>query len=385
MNKRLNILLCQIVDADPEKGIAQIPYAELLCNALSEAGNNVQLLIRKGTKKRFTLINNNTEIIEADIPNFRFFNIGIIIKYFQLLFFIKQILNEKKIDIFHLVNSHPSFLFWGCAVPSSKFAMTMHNAKFRFGEGVSIANCIIEHYQAFKAARIFTGGIQEKETAHNRFKITVPNISKKLVVSHMGAFDYFSNDNSNVTLEKNTSPPTAAFFGRIVPYKGLKYLKEAWKMVKHKIPNAKLIIIGPGNDGGLQLERMDGIEFHNRYVPDDEAARLLSQVDVFVLPYVQGSQTTVISIAHSLSKPVICSDVGSFAELLGNGGTLVPPCDAKALYNALVAYLQDRKLAERIGKKGKEYTEKNFSWNRIAQIHNNVYNEIVSINNKSFK
>jgi glycosyltransferase involved in cell wall biosynthesis len=53
---------------------------------------------------------------------------------------------------------------------------------------------------------------------------------------------------------------------------------------------------------------------------------------------------------------VVASASGGLLEIVrdGESGVLVPPCDPEALAKALLLLLQDRQLAERMGRAGRE-------------------------------
>jgi len=80
-------------------------------------------------------------------------------------------------------------------------------------------------------------------------------------------------------------------------------------------------------------------------------------------------------VAHSLGKPVICTDVGSFSEVTGEGkgGIIVPPKNPKALAEALTRLLGNRSLSQRMGEEGKRHTLIRYSWENIAKVYMAAY------------
>jgi glycosyltransferase involved in cell wall biosynthesis len=90
---------------------------------------------------------------------------------------------------------------------------------------------------------------------------------------------------------------------------------------------------------------------YDEYVPDEKRAQLFRQASVVVLPYTEATQSGVIPVAYSFSKPVVATAVGGIPSQVENGvtGYLVPPRDEKALAGAIVRLLLDRNLRYMLG------------------------------------
>jgi glycosyltransferase involved in cell wall biosynthesis len=172
------------------------------------------------------------------------------------------------------------------------------------------------------------------------------------------------------------------FFGKISPYKGLDYLIQAVKFLHKNIADIKLTIAGSGNfDSFYPLIRdIDYIHVDNRFIPDEEVGELFSRASIVVMPYTDGSQSGIISIAASFKKPVVATDVGNFSEMIINGktGLLVPPRDPQALAEAMEKLLVNDKLRYEMGENAYKFMNENFSWEKIAQQTYQVYEEAIA-------
>jgi glycosyltransferase involved in cell wall biosynthesis len=142
--------------------------------------------------------------------------------------------------------------------------------------------------------------------------------------------------------------PVVLFFGFVRKYKGLEYLIRALPEVLRNLP-AQLLIVGEfweDRDAHLQLIEELGLQQHvtvvDRYVPNEEIGLYFSAADVVVLPYVDATQSAVVSLAYAFDKPVITTDVGGLPEVVTDGetGFVVPPRDQAALAAAIVKYFQ---------------------------------------------
>jgi glycosyltransferase involved in cell wall biosynthesis len=142
--------------------------------------------------------------------------------------------------------------------------------------------------------------------------------------------------------------PVVLFFGFVRKYKGLEYLIRALPQVLRNLP-AQLLIVGEfweDRDAHLEMIEKLGLQQHvtvvDRYVPNEEIGLYFSAADVVVLPYVDATQSAVISLAYAFDKPVITTDVGGLPEVVTDGetGFVVPPRDHAALAAAIVKYFQ---------------------------------------------
>ena len=59
-------------------------------------------------------------------------------------------------------------------------------------------------------------------------------------------------------------------------------------------------------------------------------------------------------------------------------GLLVPPSDPLALASALNTLLENKKLRESYGRKGKEIVEEYFSWNVVLERVIRIYNQLLN-------
>ena len=145
------------------------------------------------------------------------------------------------------------------------------------------------------------------------------------------------------------------FFGLLRPYKGVKYLIEAYENLPVDfIEKSRLLIVGETwedkESKELAKESKFGnkIEVVNRYVSDDEISLYFSASDVLVIPYTRASQSGVAHIGMAFGMPIIASEVGGLKESLGKyeGTVFVQPESAEEIANALMSVFDERKEFE---------------------------------------
>jgi glycosyltransferase involved in cell wall biosynthesis len=165
--------------------------------------------------------------------------------------------------------------------------------------------------------------------------------------------------------------PTLLFFGRIVLYKGLDILLQAYADIR-QTHQARLVIAGEGDLKPYQnmLRNLPDLEVINHWIPEDEIEELFLKSDLLVLPYTGASQSGVIPIAAALGLPVIATCTGGIPEQIedGKSGWLVEPASKDALAAAIMEALNHPELTRQRGEALRmRYESQLFSWEQIAR------------------
>lgn len=113
-----------------------------------------------------------------------------------------------------------------------------------------------------------------------------------------------------------------AYIGRIVPYKGIHLLIEAFKKLPEKA-SATLDIYGDLTELPTYVQELQGlagsvstIHFQGRF-PRQEIGSVLSSVDVLILPSLwYENAPVVIAEAFAARTPVVATDLGGMAEIV---------------------------------------------------------------------
>src|SRR5438067_10927258 len=172
------------------------------------------------------------------------------------------------------------------------------------------------------------------------------------------------------------------FFGRIWEYKGLEYLIRAEPLISARVPQARILIAGQGEDFEPYRRMMKNPErflVDNEYISEARTAEYYHRAAVVVLPYIEASQSGVISLAYSAGKPVVATTVGGLPEMVEDGrtGFLVPPRDSVQLAEAVTKLLLDESLGRQMGANGKRKMEEECPPRVVAQKTLEVYRRAV--------
>lgn len=137
---------------------------------------------------------------------------------------------------------------------------------------------------------------------------------KKVLLTPLPFLDF--GDPDSVTEPLQSRGLSMLFFGRLEPYKGLQELLEAMRIVgTGNVSNVSLIIAGSGPEVRLkEFYTQRNVYWLSEWIPDEEIPNLFNSADLVILPYIQASQSGVISIAHRYGVPVAITPVGGLKE-----------------------------------------------------------------------
>lgn len=178
-------------------------------------------------------------------------------------------------------------------------------------------------------------------------------------------------------------PLRLLFVGRFAFNKGLDVLRTvAVRLVAEGRENAVRFLLA--GDGPMLNElRRDGLPSNMELLGkvDDAALEAAYQhCHALVLPTRFEGMPTVVLEAMAHARPVIVSDVGASADLVDtSNGHLLPPGDAAALYQAVLAMMQSG-TAERMamGRASWERARTRFTWPAVAAATLELAHEVAS-------
>jgi len=142
--------------------------------------------------------------------------------------------------------------------------------------------------------------------------------------------------------------PVILFVGRLSPHKGVHLLIEVFKLVKQRIPDAKLLIVGKPdfNDYYEYLKKIsDNSVIFAGYVPDKELPYYYAACDIYATCSLQEGFNLPLIEAQACGKPVVAFDIGPHREVVGYG-YVVDVMDLEKFSNKIVELLNmsERKI-----------------------------------------
>jgi glycosyltransferase involved in cell wall biosynthesis len=146
--------------------------------------------------------------------------------------------------------------------------------------------------------------------------------------------------------------PLVVCSGRLCHQKGQDVLLSAWPLVRNKVPDATLILLGTGPAGeSLNRNLPAGVVLGGE---QEEVRDWLVAADVVAVPSRWEGLAYAILEGMAAGRPVVATDVAGARESIGQeAGEVVPIGDAPRLADAISARLLTHEVAEREGTAGR--------------------------------
>ncbi|MFF5453340.1 glycosyltransferase family 4 protein [Streptomyces sp. NPDC012950] len=274
---------------------------------------------------------------------------------------VRRWLHDNGFDVVHIHEpTSPSLGLLTCWAAQGPIVATFHTSNPR-------SRAMIAAYPILQPAL-------EKISA----RIAVSEYARRTLVEHLGGDAVVIPNGVDVDFFARAEPKkewqgeTLGFIGRIdEPRKGLPVLMKALPRVLTERPGARLLVAGRGDEeeavASLPREMRSRVEFLGM-VSDEDKARLLRSVDVYVAPNTGGESFGIILVeAMSAGAPVLAADLDAFAQVLDQGGAgeLFANEDADALADAAIRLLGDEERRKELSTRGSAHVRR-FDWSTVG-------------------
>lgn len=137
--------------------------------------------------------------------------------------------------------------------------------------------------------------------------------------------------------------PVLLCFGIVRAYKGIRYAIEALAELKKRGQIYHLLIAGEmWEDKRIYLDQIEEsgvtneVTIEDRYIPNEEVNLYFSAADIFLAPYVDGTQSAAIKLALGYGLPIVATDI-LVDEMLAQSSSVlfIKPGSASELSSAI--------------------------------------------------
>ncbi|HUL62834.1 MAG TPA: glycosyltransferase family 4 protein [Methanocella sp.] len=189
--------------------------------------------------------------------------------------------------------------------------------------------------------------------------------------------------------------PMIFFVGRLTWVKGADTLTMAMAQIVREIPDAKLVIVGSGEQQDMlrNIVQQNGLEnnvvFNFKYITEDERRLHYAACDVAIFPSKYEPFGIVSLEAMAMGKPVIVGATGTsgfreqvipFGEKIC--GFHINPHDPSDIAKFAILLLKDKELQRTMGVNARKRVLEAFTWEKAAQDTLHVYEEAVQVYRK---
>ncbi|MDN5766658.1 MAG: glycosyltransferase family 4 protein [Humibacillus sp.] len=227
-----------------------------------------------------------------------------------------------------------------------------------------------ERRQYHAAAHVFAFSDEARESLVNDYDVRPERVS---VVGAGVNFTDLPSESHLVhtghpaqSRELRTASQTILFVGNDFERKGGPELLEAFRLVRERVPAARLQIVGTPHP----IAPQEGVEVFGRVNGREAMSQLYRNAAVFCLPSFFDPYPLVVLEAMAHGLPVVATPTCGVPEMVLDEGTglLVEhgPDGVARLADALVRVLVDPPYAARLGAAGRRRIEERFLWQHVV-------------------
>jgi glycosyltransferase involved in cell wall biosynthesis len=180
--------------------------------------------------------------------------------------------------------------------------------------------------------------------------------------------------------------PVVLFLGRLHPKKGLDLLVPAFAEVVRSVPEARLVLVGPGDAGYVaKLKAViaaanitERVAFLGPLAGREKWAALAT-ARVFALTSYQENFAITAVEAMSIGTPVMLSHrVNIWPDVKSANAGIISELDTTLIAGNLLKVLSDAGFANRLGINGRTLVRQTYSWDQTADAAEIAYRDVLT-------
>ena len=172
---------------------------------------------------------------------------------------------------------------------------------------------------------------------------------------------------------------------RLVPIKNVRLLVDAIAMLRERVPNVHLLVVGDGPEHASVAARIAERDLRDCVtltgsVPHADTPSYYRAGDVFALSSDFDNSPNAVLEAMACGRPIVATDSGGVRDFVADhaGGAIVPTRNAAALADAIGRYLLEPELSRRVGDHNRRRASADFSWRESARQLHAVYQSAIA-------
>lgn len=163
---------------------------------------------------------------------------------------------------------------------------------------------------------------------------------------------------------------------------GYYIVLEAVSLLRREFPGIRLLIVGDGAKRPLVERKISELGLEGTVellgnLSSDATEAIVARSDVYVHgALLEGCSLAVVE-AMMAGKPIVASAAGGTPEIIKDGETgLLSQPSAEAFADAIKRVLSDKKLADCLSMKAREYAGRELSWHAVSMRYLDLYRSL---------
>jgi glycosyltransferase involved in cell wall biosynthesis len=178
---------------------------------------------------------------------------------------------------------------------------------------------------------------------------------------------------------------TIGSVGRFIDQKNYRQLIDAFAQVVSRFPKPiRLVLVGDGENRRTIEQQIDDLELTQQVVlagevSKDEVYAALHSFDIFVVPSLGEGFCNAAVEAMAAGLPIVCSDIPTLREVVGDVALYADPKDSTRIANVLLGLLrQGEEEWRKKGNKAHRRATERYSVARTAEQYRQSYRQVAA-------
>jgi glycosyltransferase involved in cell wall biosynthesis len=278
----------------------------------------------------------------------------------------RDFIRENRPDVVVSMMPHPWSWYLAQAVPDagSRLVSIIHDAYMHPGELNPLWSWRIgRELAAADGAVALSRHVRQQLVTGYRYP------ENRVAIIPLGPFAY-AEEAGVPRLFPHGRPFRFLFFGRVLAYKGIRLLLDAFRALAAQREDVELCIAGGGDLAPYRaaLAGVPRVTVINRWIEEREIPQLLLDADALVASYTEASQSAAVATAYGSGMPVVVTPVGGLVEQVVSGetGLVAAETSGSAVARAMSAML-DPLLYERCAAGARQAASAGAGWHETAE------------------
>lgn len=227
---------------------------------------------------------------------------------------------------------------------------------------------------------ILTLSNNSKEDIVKHYELLPDCVTPTYLASDRDVFYKRGDDEVVMVLKKyGIKKPYIHYAAAILPHKNHISLLNAFKNIKEKFPDLKLVLTGARDYSDNNITKhiaslgLDSDVVLLGWLSFDEVASIYSGAELFVFPSTHEGFGMPVLEAMCTDTPVISSNIEPLKEIVGDGALLFDPHNEDSIKEAMLSVLENNELRKTLVTKG-ALRAKHFTWEHAAEKTIEIFN-----------
>lgn len=229
-----------------------------------------------------------------------------------------------------------------CKLMRVKSYVTVHDGKLHLGDGIPLEKINLESSIKLANSLIYLSDYVKSQVEEN-YDVS----SKEHLVSSLGTLaqaseiDFFE--------KKSHGCERFLFFGRVSKYKGVELMLDSFVSSPHL--RDKVITVAGRSNYSIDYSRYDclnGLNVIDRYVSEIEIQELFDSHDVLIMPYIDATQSGVLTYAIKSRTLVVMTNIGGLAEQVDSNSAYICEPNLGSLKESLEKVVSDEQTRNQV-------------------------------------